>query len=96
MQNIKAYRINYHPDLNEGCLYYDNGFVLIHANRYHEKFLKNWLCEQFGNPISFVMGVFGSNTIMDSYTYYECNISEVDENNILTRIEENFVDKIWT
>lgn len=96
LQNIKVYRIDYHPDLNEGYSYYDRGFVFIHANRYHEKFLKNWLYENLGNPISFIMGVFGSNAIMDSYIYYECNMSEVDENKILAKIEEKFVDKIWT
>ena len=83
LQKIKIYRVHYNPELNEGKGYLDVGYVFIHANNYHEMFLKDWLHKKFGNPISFVMGVYGSNAIMDSYTWYEVAESEVD-----ARIEE--------
>lgn len=94
-ERIKIYRVHYHPDLNEGRGYNNIGYVYIHANSHHELFLQNYLCETFGNPISFVMGVFGSNAIMDSYTYSVCSEKEVKPDKILARIEENFVDKLW-
>lgn len=95
LQKIKIYHVYYHPDLNEGKGYLDNGYVFIHANNYHEKFLKDWLHKEFGNPVSFVMGVYGSNAIMDSYTWYEVTKSEVESDKVLARIEEDFVNKIW-
>lgn len=95
LQKIKIYRVHYHPELNEGRGYLDKGYVFIHANNFHEMFLKDWLHKKFGNPISFVMGVYGSNAIMDTYTWYEVTESEVEPNKVLTRIEENFVNKIW-
>lgn len=95
-ERIKIYRVQYHPDLNEGRGYNNIGYVYIHANSHHELFLQNYLCETFGNPISFVMGVFGSNTIMESYTYSVCSEKEVKPDKILARIEENFVDKLWS
>lgn len=95
LQKIKIYRVNYHPELNEGRGYLDKGYVFIHANNFHEMFLKDWLHKKFGNPISFVMGVYGSNAIMDSYTWCEVTESEVEPNKVLARIEENFVNKIW-
>lgn len=95
LQKIKIYRVHYHPELNEGRGYLDKGYVFIHANNFHEMFLKDWLHKKFGNPISFVMGVYGSNAIMDSYIWYEVTESEVESNKVLTKIEENFVNKIW-
>lgn len=104
---IKIYRVQYHPTwvLNAeykdtGCKYiirYEHiGYVYIHANSHHGLFLQDYLCETFGNPISFVMGVHGSNEIMESYTYSECSEKEVEKNKILARIEEEFVDKLWS
>lgn len=94
-KSIKIYKVHYSPDLNEGRGYYNNGYVYIHANREHELFLRHFLCEKFGNPISFVMGVFGSNAIMPSYSYIECSEKDVIPDKILAKIEENFVDKLW-
>lgn len=95
-ERIKIYRVRYHPDLNEGRGYNNIGYVYIHANSHHELFLQNYLCETFGNPISFVMGVLGSNAIMESYTYSVCSEKEVKPDKILARIEEEFVDKLWS
>lgn len=95
LQKIKVYCVHYRPDLNEGRGHLERGYVFIHANKYHEKFLKDWLHKKFGNPISFVMGVYGSNAIMDSYTWYEVTESDVKSDKVLARIEENFVNKIW-
>ena len=68
-ESIKVYKVYYNPDLNEGRGYGDHGYVYVHANKYHEQFLEYFLCKRFGNPISFVMGTFGSNAIMQTYTY---------------------------
>lgn len=95
LQKIKIYRVHYHPELNEGKRYLDDGYVFIYANNYHEMFLKDWLYKKFGNPISFVMGVYGSNAIVDSYIWYEITEPEIESNKILARIEEDFVNKIW-
>lgn len=94
-ESIKVYKVYYNPDLNEGRGYNNIGYVYIHANSHHELFLQNYLCETFGNPISFVMGVFGSNAIMESYTYSVCSEKEAKPDKIIARIEEKFVDKLW-
>lgn len=65
------------------------------SDGYHEQFLEYFLCKRFGNPISFVMGTFGSNAIMQTYTYLEVPESDVKADKILARIEEAFVDKLW-
>lgn len=94
-ESIKVYKVYYNPDLNEGRGYGDHGYVYVHANKYHEQFLEYFLCKRFGNPISFVMGTFGSNAIMQTYTYLEVPESDVKADKILARIEEVFVDKLW-
>ena len=76
-ESIKVYKVYYNPDLNEGRGYGDHGYVYVHANKYHEQFLEYFLCKRFGNPISFVMGTFGSNAIMQTYTYLEVPESDV-------------------
>lgn len=95
LQKVKIYRVNYHPELNEGKGFLASGYVYVHANDYHEMFLRDWLYKKFGNPISFVMGVYGSNAITNSYLWYEVVESDVNADKILARIEETLVNKIW-
>ena len=80
----------YNPDLNEGRGYEDDGYVYVHANKHHDQFIEYFLCKRFGNPISFVMGTFGSNAIMQTYIYHEVPESDVKADKVLARIEETF------
>ena len=94
-ESIKVYKVYYNPDLNEGRGYEDDGYVYVHANKHHDQFIEYFLCKRFGNPISFVMGTFGSNAIMQTYIYHEVPESDVKADKVLARIEETFVDKLW-
>lgn len=94
-ESIKVYKVYYNPDLNEGRGYEDDGYVYVHANKHHDQFIEHFLCKRFGNPISFVMGTFGSNAIMQTYIYHEVPESDVKADKVLARIEETFVDKLW-
>ena len=80
-ESIKVYKVYYNPD--------------VHANKHHDQFIEYFLCKRFGNPISFVMGTFGSNAIMQTYIYHEVPESDVKADKVLARIEETFVDKLW-
>ncbi len=95
LESIRVYKVFYNPDLNEGRGYDNHGYVYVHANNNHKQFLEYFLCNKFGNPISFVMGVFGSNAIMPTYTFLEVPGYNVEADEILARIEETFVDKLW-
>lgn len=94
-ESIKVYKVYYNPDLNEGRGYEDDGYVYVHANKHHDQLIEYFLCKRFGNPISFVMGTFGSNAIMQTYIYHEVPESDVKADKVLARIEETFVDKLW-
>lgn len=94
-ESIKVYKVYYNPDLNEGRGYEDDGYVYVHANKHHDQFIEYFLCKRFWNPISFVMGTFGSNAIMQTYIYHEVPESDVKADKVLARIEETFVDKLW-
>lgn len=96
LKDVKTYLVKYAPDLTEGKGYQRFGYVLVHARREHELFLKDWLYKQFGNPVCFVQGVYGSNAITESYKYSETMGSELlTKKEILARIEEEFVSKLW-
>lgn len=58
-------------------------------------FVEDWCYKKYGNKVTFVMGVYGSNTI--TYSWMVCNslLEDIEEDKIIARLEESFVDKIW-
>ena len=41
------------------------------------------------------MGTFGSNAIIKNWMVTNCKMEEVENDKIIGRIQENFVDKLW-
>lgn len=84
------------PDLNEGR----NGpkfvgYMLVHANGYHSMFAEEWGYRKYGNKIAFIRGTYGSNAIVDSWFIRECKLKEVVSSEIIDKVEEAFVTKLW-
>ncbi len=99
LSKVKAYRICAYPDLTEGRHGYKfQGYLLVHTNAYQNLFAEEWCYKKYKSRVDFVMGAYGSNAIMVTWSYDEVPLSSIDQNKdkILDRIEENFVTKIWS
>lgn len=70
-------------------------YALVHTRDRQELFLKHWLFEKYGNPITFLGGFYNYNSIIKSYKYTECDPSDIDPNYIIARIEEDRVLHYW-
>lgn len=93
--NLRAFKIYAYPDLNEGRRGAEfQGYLLVNARSSHDMFAEHWCYEKYKNKVAFVMGAFGSNAIMENWYYTRCDLSEVD-GNVIDRVQENFVDKLW-
>lgn len=94
-QNIKAFKIFAYPDLTEGRNGPTfQGYLLVHAKSDHSLFVEDWCYRKYHNKVSFVMGAFSSAAIRENWYYLPCKLSEVDDQ-IIEKIEEDFVTKIW-
>lgn len=96
ISNVYAFKIYYQPDLTEGRGFQKYGYLLINANKKHEIFARHWCYERFGNEITFVMGVYGSNAITKEWSICHCPLNKVEDDKILDKIEEQFVNKLWS
>jgi hypothetical protein len=95
LNNVKNYLVRYSPDLTEGRGFQAAGIVMVHAKGSHKEFVEHWCYKKFGNRIDFCMGAYGSNAITDSWDIKEASEDDLRKYDILYRIEENFVTKIW-
>lgn len=95
-KNVKAFKITYNYDWNEGRGYHSNGYVLVHTKNHHKMFVEDWCFRKFGNRIGFVMGAYGSNAVAYKWLIESCELQDVEEDKILAKLEEKFVDKIWS
>lgn len=93
--NVKAFHVYHSPDLTEGRGYQKDDYILVHARGNHLLFAEHYCYKTFGNKVSFVMGVYGSNAITPAWSVTPCDMKKVDNNKILHKIEEDFVEKIW-
>lgn len=94
-QNLKAFKIFAYPDLTEGRSGPEfQGYLLVNAKSNHSMFAEHWCYEKYHNKIAFVMGVFGSNAIMENWYYTSCSLSEVNDS-IIGKVQEDFVEKLW-
>lgn len=93
--NVKAYHIFYKPDLIEGRGLQEDGYILVHSRNNHKLFAEHFCYKEFGNKVGFVMGAYGSNAITTTWSISSCDLKSIDENKIITKIEEDFVEKIW-
>jgi hypothetical protein len=96
LKNVKAFLVRYNPDLTEGRGFQKSGIVLVHANGNHKEFVEHWCYERFGNSITFVMGVYGSNAICGNWYITSATDNDINQFEVLDKIEENFVNKIWS
>ena len=94
--NVKPFLVRYCPDLTEGRGLQKSGIVWVHANGSYKDFVEHWCYEHFGNKFDFCMGVYGSNAIVNTWYVTTASESDLNENEVLHRIEENFVKKIWS
>lgn len=95
LKNVKSFVVRYSPDLTEGRGYQKVGIIMVHVNSNHQDFAEHWCYKEFGNRISFCMGVYGSNAIMDSWLIKEAKDEDM-RHPVIHKIEEEFVVKIWT
>lgn len=95
LKNVKSFLVRYSPDLTEGRGFQKIGIVMVHANNLHKDFVEHWCYGKFGNRIDFCMGVYGSNAIVPTWYVKEANGDDLREYEVIHRIEENFVTKIW-
>lgn len=96
LKGIKAYKIYAYPDLTEGRHGYQfQGYLLVNARNSHSLFVENWCYSKYGNRVDFIMGGFNSNAIMEKWSFVGCDLYLVNEAEILDKIEEDLVDKIW-
>lgn len=96
LSNVKAFKVYAHPDLTEGRYGPSlQGYLLVHANKYHDEFAKHWAYTEYGNEIAFVMGAYGSNAIIGNWKVTQCDIDSIESDKIVDKIEENFIKKIW-
>ncbi len=99
LTKVKAYKIYAYPDLTEGRHGAKfQGYLLVHADNNQDLFVEDWCYRKYKNKIGFIMGAYGSNAIMETWLYHEVPLASVNlnENKILDKIEENFVNKIWS
>lgn len=96
LNNVKSFVVRYSPDLTEGRGFQKVGVVMVHANNSHKDFVEHWCYENFGNRIDFCMGVYGSNAITSCWYIKEASSFELEAHDVIHRIEENFVSKIWS
>lgn len=96
LNNVKYFVVRYSPDLTEGRGLQKAGLVMVHAKGSHREFVEHWCYQNFGNRIDFCMGVYGSNAIMAAWSIREVVESEIGSYEVLNKIEERFVDKIWS
>lgn len=96
INDVKAFRVYAHPDLTEGRSGASfQGYLLVHVRNAHEMFAEEWCYRKYGNKVTFVQGVYGSNAIMTSWRLSPCSVFNVEDSKIIGRLEEDFVDKLW-
>lgn len=96
LSKVKAFSIYTGPDLTEGRHGPKfQGYLLVHANGSHELFAEDWCFKNFNNRVAFVMGVFGSNAIIEKWQFKKVDLHVVSDGEVIDRIEENFVSKLW-
>lgn len=96
IRNVKAYKIYAYPDLNEGRRSAEfQGYLLVNSDGYHDMFAEYWCYEKYKNRVAFVMGAFGSNAIMENWSYKSCDVLEVQSEKIIGRVQDKFVPKLW-
>ncbi|MFJ8528629.1 hypothetical protein [Bacillus sp. NPDC094106] len=95
--NIKVFCVQHQPDLNETGMLQKESYLIVHANGQHQLFAEHWCHENIGNALAFVMGVYGSNAIVRNWRLREVKKSylEIKNEDILAKIEENFVTHIF-
>lgn len=95
-KNLRAFKVNAQPDLTEGRhgpVF--QGYLLVNAKSNQHLFAEDWCFKKYGNGVAFVMGTFGSNAIIKNWMVTNCKMEEVENDKIIGRIQENFVDKLW-
>lgn len=96
LENVRAFVVRYNPDLTEGRGFQKSGIVWVHAKGSHHQFVEHWCYEKYGNKYAFCMGVYGSNAISLNWNIHKANEHDLNEYEVIHRIEENFVEKIWS
>lgn len=95
MAPIRAFKIYACDELcDEKGLKFE-GYLLVHAKDNHSIFAEDWCYCEYGNRITFIKGLYNSNSITHHWEYNECEIQDVEEDKIIDRIEDDLVYKIW-
>lgn len=84
LNNTKAYKVRFSPDLTETGRLYDVGYLIVQAGWSHSLWAEDWLYKKFGNRVAFVQGVAPT----ENWTFEEVELEEVEQGKLLDNLKK--------
>lgn len=95
LQDVRAYEVQCGQEIGGKHRLQKAGYLVVHAKEYHDMFAEYWGYGRYGNRVKFDDGKYASDSIKESWKLTKCKIDDVIFEEIIERLEEDGIVKIW-